>query len=905
MPGATIKILNRDSNMVTGALTGEDGSFSIPVTSGGEYIVVFSSISYKSQYKNVSATGSTIEIGKIALRDDAQTLSEVEVKTIQNRGQQKGDTTQFNADAFKVNPDANAEDLVKKMPGITSDNEGMKVNGEKVQKILVDGKPFFGDDPNAALKNLPAEIIDKVEVFDRMSDQAQFTGFDDGGEQKTINIVTKKGKNIGQFGRVYAGAGADENSETRYNAGAAINSFNDKQKVTLLLLSNNVNQQNFSLSDVSGGVASSGAQGRGATRRNGSMTSPTQDGISTTHAAGLNYSDMWGKKLEVSGSYFFNYSDNRKSSVITRNIFSDDNLVYREANTDQLVNRNHRINLRLDYSIDSNNKLTFVPALNLQDNSSRNLLIGNNSHFDNVFLSSTRSAAESDNYQYNFTGSLLYQHKFRKRGRTISLNVQNQQNEKDIDGRYNSLNEYIDSSDINSNLDQLYTTYGLSRKLGANLAYTEPLNKYSQLQVNYQPSYTENNSTKITNDYDHSLNEYNDFNPNLSNKYNNVYTTQRAGMSYRYRKENVNLSFGADAQESQLAGEQEFPYNYHLSQSFRNILPNARFNYRISKSRNLRINYRSSTNIPDVSQLQEVVDISNPLQVRTGNFGLKQTFEHSIFARYGGFDAVTSKNIMLFANVSATGNYISNATYILQRDSLIQGFLVRAGSQLTKPVNLDGYYNGRLYFVYGFPFTGIKSNLNFNGGVNYNRTPALVNDVLNYSNSYATNAGLFVGSNINKDLDFSVGYNINYTIVKNTAQTQSDNSFINQSTSAKLNWIFLEGFVLNTDVTHTSYLGLNQAFNQNYVLWNAAIGYKFLKGRALEARVSVFDLLNQNRSIGRTVTGLYTEDYQTVALRRYGMFSLIYTFRHFKSGGMPDAPKNEDEQGMRPERGNR
>ena len=246
---------------------------------------------------------------------------------------------------------------------------------------------------------------------------------------------------------------------------------------------------------------------------------------------------------------------------------------------------------------------------------------------------------------------------------------------------------------------------------------------------------------------------------------------------------------------------------------------------------------------------------------------------------------------MVFMNANVTNNYISNATSILQQDSVIQNYLIKSGSQLSKPVNLDGFYSIRAFGVIGFPVKQLKSNLNINGGVNYNHSPGLINDVLNYSRSYATNAGIFIGSNISKELDFSLGYNTNYTIVKNSTQSRSDNSYFTHTGTFKLNWISKKGIVLNSDISHTLYNGLSQSFNQNYLLWNAYIGYKFLKNKNLEAKVSVFDILNQNRSISRTVTGAYTEDNYTNVLRRYAMFTLTYTLKKFKSG---TAPKEEE-----------
>ncbi|MEO6305089.1 MAG: TonB-dependent receptor, partial [Bacteroidia bacterium] len=863
---------------------------------GKKYILKFSYLGYADLFKTIDVTNESVNFGKLTLKETAQNLSEVEVKTTQIRGEQKGDTTQFNSDSFKTNPDASAEDLLKKLPGVTSDNNGVKVNGETVQKVLVDGKPFFGDDPNAALKNLPADIIDKVEIFDKMSDQSAFSGFNDGSQQKTINLVTKKGKNVGYFGKVYGGYGTDD----RYNGGATVNSFNNKRRVSLLLLSNNINQQNFSSSDITGAMGNSGQSsgrsgggpGVGGQGGSGSLLTAPQNGNTATQSAGLNYSDTWGKKVTVSGSYFFNYTDNKNQSSIVRNYFTEDKLVYKQYNNDENKNINHRANLRLEYAIDSANKLIITPSINFQDNKAKSMLAATNTILDGNFLSNTNTNSSNNNLGYDFSNGILFQHKFGKRGRTISLNLNTQLTEKNNDGSYFSVNNYGDT--ITTCLDQKYDTYSNSKKISGSLSYTEPLNKNTQLQFNYSPSHTEALSNKQTNDYDSIMHDYSHFDNALSNKYSNVYETQKGGISYKYQKEKLNFSFGTDAQQSTLTGQQTFPIAFAINKSFQNILPNAQMNYKFSKSKNLRINYRTSTNIPSISQLQSVVDISNPLQVRTGNTDLKQTFENNVFARFGGFNSVTMRNAMIFINGSYVDNYITNATYILRSDSAIQGYDVKAGSQLTKPINLNGYYTGRAFFVYGFPVTQIKSNVNINGGVTYNHTPTLINSRLNLSDNYALIGGGYIGSNISQKLDFSIGYNGTYNIVKNSVQKQSDNTYVTQATTVKVNWLFLNGFVLNTDVVYTIYNGLSQSYNQEYFLWNAYFGYKFLKDKSLEAKVSVFDLLNQNRSIGRNITGNYTEDYNTTVLKRYFMFTLTYTFKKFKSGTQPKSEVEEN-----------
>ncbi len=908
--GSLVKVLTKDSTFVTGSSTDGDGKFNIDLSPNTRYIIQISFLGYKTLSRIVEVKSAPIVLGNIILQEDAQTLKEVVVETVQVRGTQKGDTTQFNSDAFKTHPDATAEDLVKKMPGITSDNNGVKVNGETVTKVLVDGKPFFGDDPNAALKNLPSEIVDKIQVFDKAGDQSQFTGFNDGDQQKTINIITKNGKNIGQFGKIYAGYGTND----RYNAGATVNSFNNKRRISLLLLSNNINQQNFSISDIMGVMSNSGQSGGGGgggPRGGGggpgggggaasSLLTGQQSGLTATQSAGLNYSDAWGKKINVSGSYFFNYTDNNNLSNVVRTYFTDNNLIYNQNNSTKTANQNNRLNFRFEYNIDSSNKLTIVPSLNLQKNTTNSVLLGSNTILDNILLSQTNTTSKMNNLGYDFSNSIVYQHKLTKLGRTISLNIGTQLTEKSNDGSYISDNIYRDTMSV---LDQKYGTYSNSKKVSANLSYTEPAGVNGQVLVSYNPSYIAGKVNKSTNDFSAATDDYTNFNTSLSNKYNNINEIQRGGLSYKYRKGKLNYSVGADAQYSTLKGNETFPVSYVINKSFTNVLPNAQLNYKFSQSRNLNVNYRSTTNIPNVIQLQNVLDISNPLQIKSGNADLKQTFENNINVRFGGFNSKTSRNIMLFLNGNYVDNYVSNATYILKTDSFIQGYHTKAGSQLTKPVNVDGYYTTRAFLVYGFPVKAIKSNVNLNGGINYNHTPTVINNVANISNNYALNGGVFVGSNISRNIDFSLGYNGSYNIVKNTVQAQSNNNYFTQTTTFKANWIIKGRIVLNTEINHILYTGLTQSYNQHYFLWNAYAGYKFLKNKLLEAKVTVFDILNQNKSISRTITGTYNEDSKTNVLTQYAMFTLTYTFRNFKAGARaptapvdPNAPPNPNFQ---------
>ncbi|HXS37562.1 MAG TPA: TonB-dependent receptor [Flavipsychrobacter sp.] len=894
-----------DSTQKNGTTTDANGNFEIDNVATGRYYLKSVYLGYQTHTQIVTVAGKNTGVGAITMKVVTNKLKDVVVEGKQIRAQQMGDTTQFNADAYKTNPDATAEDLVTKMPGVTSDNTGVKVNGESVQQVYVDGKPFFGTDPTLALKNLPAEVIDKIQVFDKLSDQAQFTGFDDGNSQKTLNIVTKKNKSNGQFGKAFAGYGTDD----RYLAGGSLNDFDSDTRISIIALSNNVNQQNFSVQDILGVVGSNSGQniggfsGRGGRGGGGGSTASVnnflvgqQGGITTTNSIGLNYSDNWGKKIKVSGSYFFNSTDNTNNTQLVRNYFtsSDSALVYNENNNSEAKNFNHRFNFRFEYDIDSFNALIITPSISIQQNYTTTGLLANDS-LDHLLSSNTVNNSTANYSGYNFSNNILFQHKFHKRGRTISVNVGTSSNDKIGDGSYYSLNKYYqnDTPDDSTLLNQQYTLYNDGYTLSTNVTYTEPISKKSQLMANYNPSYTKSDADKESYNYDSAVQQYSDFDALLSNKYKNTYITQRGGLSFRNGDRKFNLMFGANLQYATLQGEEYFPYSYSVDKVFTDVLPIGMLNWRFADGRNLRIMYRTNTVAPSITQLQNVIDISNPLLLKTGNINLRQDYEQTLIIRYGLTKAAKAHNFFIFFYANYINDYIGNSTFIPTRDTLFQNYLIRSGSQLTFPVNLNGYWNNKAFVTYSLPADFIKSNLNLNGGVAYTRSPTLVNNTLNISNNYVPTGGVVLSSNVSEKLDFTLSYTGTYNIVQNTLQNQANNNYYTHTAAFKINWIFWKGVVINTNFTDSYYSGFSNAPSENIFLWNAYIGYKFLKGRAVEARISAFDILNQNKSITRSVTETYVENDRTQVLQRYFMLQLTYTLRNFK-GAAPDSTNEEN-----------
>jgi hypothetical protein len=605
-------------------------------------------------------------------------------------------------------------------------------------------------------------------------------------------------------------------------------------------------------------------------------------GITTTNSFGTNYSDEWGKKIKVSGSYFFNLSDNANATTLSRTYFtsSDSTLAYNETNEASTRNINHRFNFRFEYTIDSMNTLILSTRFTSQYTDYSKHLEGQNISSDAAPQTSTLTNTASENLSYNFTNNATFRHRFIKPGRTISIDLNETYSPRTGNGSYYSLNKY--SNDTTS-INQQSTNKSGSLTLSTSLAYTEPVGKKGQLLFNYSPSTTKSHTDKQTNNYDETANDFVLPDSALTNKYENVYITHKAGINYRYNGKKASIILGNDFQYAILSGDQTYPVASTVDKTFQNILPNATFNYKFAQGKNLKVIYRTSTNAPSINQLQNVIDNSNPLQLRTGNPDLSQTYEHTMISHYGKTNAKKATGFFMFAFARLTNNYIANSTFIAGSDTTINGVFLNAGSQLTRPENMSGYKNARLFLTYSFALTAIKCNLGLNFSTGASHTPARINGKINYSDNVNLGPGVTLSSNISEKLDFLVSYNGTFNMVHNSVQTQSDNQFFTHTASMKFNWMFYKGFVFNTSVDNIYYSGLGQGYNTNYFLWNSSLGYKFLKDKSLEAKFSVFDMLGQNRSVSRNVTDTYIEDSRTNALQRYFMLTLTYNIKHFKT----------------------
>jgi hypothetical protein len=897
--GANVLLNHPWGELVSGAVTGADGEFAIERIGRGGYQMVASYLGYDDLKREITLTDKSINLGAITMAASAVDLGEVKITGQAVPAIQKGDTTEFSVKSFKTMKDATAEELVGKMPTVTVEQGKVQAQGETVKQILVDGKPFFGNDPTTALKNLPAEVIDRIQVFDQMSEQSQFTRIDDGNASKTINIITKPNMRTGQFGKLFAGYGTDD----RYLAGGNINVFKKDMRLSFIGMTNNVNMQNFAVEDLLGAIGSSGGSSRmfmmggggrpggfsggGGFRPDGGISDflvQPQGGITQTHAIGLNYADKWGTKFDLSGSYFFNKTKNSSVETLLRQFVDEANpQIYNQENNASANNYNHRFNFRMEYTIDSFNSFIIRPRLSLQTNEGNSENVGATSLLGSA-VNATNNLFSSDYETVNFSGSLLYRLRFKTDRRTFSIDVNPGYAPKNGRSALLSENVFYSGQRLSDTLDQNATLDVGSWNVSANLTYTEPISPKSTLSFNYRPSYQQEESDKYTFDFNPLTGLYDSQNNLLSNVFSNDYITHQAGLSYNFAKDkDLNINVRATAQWANLLNDQVFPDAREFQQTFFDLLPFVMIRYNLTQQKSFRLYYRSNTQLPSVEQLQNVVNNSNPLQLTVGNPNLVQAAQHNMFFRYQANNTDKATVFFGFFNAGFTLNNISKATYLPNSDNpIFAQYNVGKGAQLTQPVNLDGQWNVRSFITYGFPIKPIKSNLNLDVSGSFSRIPGLLNDALNYSDNSSAGVGMSLGSNISDKLDFTLASRSSFNNVTNTLQTSSNTQFFSQNSSLRFNWIIFKGFILRTDVNHQLYTGLSEDFNQNYWLWNLGIGKKLFKNELGEITLAVNDLLNQNVNIRRNVTEVYFEDIQTNALQQYFMLSFTYNLRHFR-----------------------
>lgn len=911
-PGARVSArrLPDTAQVVAGAIADRRGNFSLELPSPGGYLIQITSVGYQQRNIIARVGGTELQLGQILMQPRDVQGNEVVVTDQRVAAVQKDDTTEIDAKAFKTAPDANVEDLVRKMPTITMQDGKIKAQGEDVQKVLVDGRPFFGDDPTATMRNLPAEMVDKIQIYDQQGDQSQFTGFNTGNGNKTINVVTRPTMRNSQFGKAYAGYGPDD----KYKAGGALSLFNGDTRISIIAQTNNISEQNFAIEDILGAVGGGGGMfgggmgrmmmamgggghgggGRpwrgGGGRGGGSIGDflvDSRSGLSTTHAAGVNYSDRFGTSLDLTASYFFNLTNTESEQTLLRQYVlpATSDQRYNEQNNSESDNLNHRFNAKLDIRLDSLNSITLRPRATMQQNDGTSSLRGENRAGQGL-TGTSASSTNTDLTGVSFSNDLLFRRGFATPGRTFSVNLSTSYNSNVGTSDQRSDNAYFQPSPLFDTLTQNADLDKNGWAVSGNVSYTEPLDTGMGLLFSYAPSLSVDNSDRTTLS---PLNGASDgammLDSSLSSRSESRTTAHTAGVTYQYRDSVWELSTGASYQWSGFTYDDRFPLPSTVERTYGDLLPTASVRYSFSRDASLRLSYRTSVNTPAVDQLQTVLNNTNPLLLSTGNSLLQESYQHNLFMRYSSTNIPSASNFFAMLGGSMTSSYIGNQTIIPAQDTtLANGVLVQRGAQLTQPVNLDGYISARSFVSYGFPLGFLKSNLNLFLSANYTRTPGIINNVQNDAHAPTAGFGVVLSSNVSEDLDFTISNNFTGNLVRNSVRQDQNTEYTNNIARARLSWTLFENLVIGSDITHQLNNGLAEGNNGDYLLWNASMGVKFLPENRGELRLSVNDILNQNTSVSRTVNDAYIEDVKSTVLGRYALLTFTYSIRSF--GGM-------------------
>ncbi|WP_338869624.1 TonB-dependent receptor [Spirosoma sp. SC4-14] len=868
----------RDSDYVTATVTDGDGRFRFRNLAPGKYRLLITFLGYRNAayFISVDRNNPLIDVGSLLMTEQSSTLDEVIVRQERAPIAVRGDTLEFNAGSFKTQPNAQVEELLRKLPGVDVSRDGtIRVQGQTISRVLVDGKPFFGNDPKMATRNLPADIVDKVQLYDQSSDQSQFSGIDDGNRERTINLTIKRDKRRGYFGQNAVGAGPNrETGPARYQGRLSLNRFNNGRQLSLIGQANNLNQQNFTLGD--GGATGPVIVGGPGSFVVAGNQSPTN--IIETKAIGTNYRDKLGKKAEVSASYFVNQAitttdqQNHRQSILPEQSFTTDQHSY-----SQNRQTTQRFNGRLDWQLDSLTSLRLTPNISWQHTgfesalTSRSVLpIGPTA--DSQLLNTGETSYNSSGNGHNGYSNLLLMRKFRREGRTFSANLNTILANGETGALNQSINRLYDSTGsnptqirLNQRNDQL--SQGLQNTV--TLSYVEPLSLTRKLEFKYAYANHQNRAERNTVDFDEATGLYDRPNSALTNRFRSIFATHQAGATMQTRRLRYTYALGFDVQQAQLRVENR-SIDTSSSHRYLNLLPNALFSYTFPGNRSLRLQYRTRLTAPTITQLQPVVDNTNPLNVRLGNPALRPEYYNTITLTYNGTGTVMGRSLFMFASLNQSTNRIASATTINS-----------AGVQTTQPVNAGGYWSLNGTMSINRQIQPVKLNLILTTNAGYTRAMSFINDQINASRTGSVGQGIRLQSNYNGKLEYGISGTVTYQTATYSLLSQQNTSYWAQYATADLHWQLPFRFVLTSDLTYTATSGRSAGYNQQFTLWNMALARQFFKGNTGEIRIQVFDLLNQNRSLVRNTTDSYIDDVQSRVLRQYVLLSFVYNLRKF------------------------
>ncbi len=878
-----------DSILLNFTRTNKDGSFELKNMPAGKYIFMVTHPKYADVVYEINSEGN-LQMNNVKATPKSKLLQEVFVRS-GGSIKIKGDTISYIADSFKVGANANVEELLKKLPGIQVDKDGkIKAMGETVEKVLVDGEEFFGDDPGMAVKNLRADAVKEVQVFDKKSEQAEFTGIDDGQKQKTINLKLKDDAKKGYFGKIDAAAGPQKKIDNRYNTNLMFNAFKGKRKISAFLLNGNTGQDGLSWQDsekygserddVSVNMDEDGGMmwmWRGGSSDDEPYVN-TENGFITNNNAGLHYSNKWDDKrtLTISPKYNRQLYNNVTTNFTQRQV--GDSILNDYSNTTQDINRhNFKNSLTYDIKFDSSNSLKITAKANFYHTESTETS-------DAETKSNTETLKNKTDKEYNqkidksaITASMIFRHKFKKARRTLSINADwNRLNtigknylQSDNQSYFNGLPSF------NLAQNQMYDIDKTTNKLTGKAVYTEPISKKFSLELGYELTYSTGNNEQSTNSYSSTSGKYDDFVDSLSNSFKQVIVINKPSVKMSYNFKKLKFNFGSGF------GITNFDFNdvtfgNTYKRNFTNLFPAASINYTYKPNHAINFSYNGNTKQPTLNQLQPLRNNNDFFNQYIGNPDLKQSFAHNFNLSHNSYNFIKDMWMYQSLNFTTTANAITNSR-IINLDS---------GKTVSQPINTNGNISVNFWSGIGMKIKKVNININFQPNFNYNRFADIINGRTSFSNTLNAGLGVWLNKSKEKKYDISLGNDIGYN-----RNTTSQNSLVNKYLTNTLN--------VNATLYHKKVWSLQTEYNffarqktvqfqnnlTNHIL-NARLQRTF-KDNEFTAYVLVRDILNQNIGVDRSFYGNTTSETTNLRLKRYFMVGFAWDFKN--KGAKPQA----------------
>lgn len=859
---ASVSVLKMGNNVLTGfGFSNADGYFEVKNIKPGDYTLQITYVGKQTLRRPFKIEDKDVALGELLLYDFIADATGATITADRNPITVKQDTLEYDARAFATRPNANVEELLKKLPGVEVASDGkVTAMGKEVTKVLVDGKDFFGKDPKQATRNLDADIIERVQVLDERNDMSRMTGIDDGERERVINLALKADKKKGYFGKIEAGYGTDQ----RYDNQLSANRFNRKMQFSVVGNLNNVNRQNFTR-----GEGMSVSVGGGGVRMATNFTSGNSSGLSTTQSGGVNFNYDFTKNLKLNSSYSYGsvLTETERSANQQQLLGAGNSFRLNDESLQSEENNSHRINARINYNPSEGQELIVRSSLSLSDGELGYSAVQNtfNATDEKSVYGTRKEDGSTDGMQSSV--QVTYRQRLGKVGRNLVLNGQFSNNTSDKLSFLKTLDQYFLPVKPDVLLDQEQSSASDVVNYQGTVTYTEPLSLKSILETSYTYRNNQNDQDQQVFDLVTGQRTINEL---LTNLYNNDYQYHTAGTRYNYRASTWNVNFGVKVQSSQLEGISQ--KNPTVEKNFLNFLPELNFNFNAPQSANVRINYSTRVREPSVRELQPVADNRNPQNVYIGNPNLNNEYAHNLNLNFFKFDMFTQTNMMAFVNASYTLNKITN------EQTIGENF-----KQTTTPFNSDKENWSIMGFGnYGKPIRPLKIKYSLNLSSRFGRSYTLINKAENQTNTLNNSVGLSLDNIRKETLDIRVGGQVAQSISRYSLNTDQNRNYLTPSMNADLS-LYLgkaKEWTLGSNFRYTQYPASSLAEASSTSILEARISRRILNDRAL-IELAGYDLLDQNSGFNRTEATNVITDETVKTLGRHILMRFTYSFRTF------------------------